>query len=215
MNPRSFRYNYIAIEGNIGAGKTTLATRMSEEFNARLILERFEDNSFLPKFYENPEVYAFPLEMSFLADRYQQLKDQLAVQDLFKSFTIADYFIDKSLIFAKNNLKADEINLYSRLFHIISAFLPRPDLLVYLYLDIPRLKQNIKNRGREYEQTIKDEYLEQIQSGYLNHFRSLQGMRILIVDTNHLDFMEREKDYAAFLDALQEDYSEGIHRISI
>jgi len=215
MNPRSFRYNYIAIEGNIGAGKTTLATRMSEEFNARLILERFEDNSFLPKFYENPEVYAFPLEMSFLADRYQQLKDQLAVQDLFKSFTIADYFIDKSLIFAKNNLKADEINLYSRLFHIISAFLPRPDLLVYLYLDIPRLKQNIKNRGREYEQTIKAEYLEQIQSGYLNHFRSLQGMRILIVDTNHLDFMEREKDYAAFLDALQEDYSEGIHRISI
>lgn len=210
-----FKYDYIAIEGNIGAGKTTLATRMAEEFNARLILERFEDNSFLPKFYENPDIYAFPLEMSFLADRYQQLKDQLAVQDLFKSFTIADYFIDKSLIFARNNLKSDEFSLYSRLFHIISAFLPRPDLLVYLYLDIPRLKENIKSRGRDYEQTIKPEYLEQIQAGYLNHFRSLQGMRILIVDTNHLDFMERPKDYEAFLEAIRQEYPEGIHRVFI
>ena len=215
MSSEPFIYNYIAIEGNIGAGKTTLASRMAEEFNARLILERFEDNSFLPKFYESPDIYAFPLEMSFLADRYQQLKDQLAARDLFKTFTIADYFIDKSLIFAKNNLKPDEFNLYSRLFHIISAFLPKPDLLVYLYLDIPRLKENIKNRGRDYEQTIKQEYLEQIQAGYLNHFRSLQGMRILIVDTNHLDFMERPKEYEAFLDAIQKEYSEGIHRIFI
>jgi deoxyguanosine kinase len=215
MRQWSFKYNYIAIEGNIGAGKTTLATRMAEEFNARLILERFEDNSFLPKFYQDPEIYAFPLEMSFLADRYQQLKDRLAMQDLFKSFTIADYFIDKSLIFAKNNLKADEFNLYSRLFQIISDFLPRPDLLVYLYLDIPRLKANISKRGRDYEQSIRPEYLEQIQSGYLNHFRSLQGMRILIVDTNDLDFMYREKDYAAFLDALEHEYAEGIHRVFI
>lgn len=215
MRPWSFKYNYIAIEGNIGAGKTTLATRMAEEFNARLILERFEDNSFLPKFYQDPDIYAFPLEMSFLADRYQQLKDRLAMQDLFKSFTIADYFIDKSLIFAKNNLKADEFNLYSRLFQIISDFLPRPDLLVYLYLDIPRLKANISKRGRDYEQSIRPEYLEQIQSGYLNHFRSLQGMRILIVDTNDLDFMYREKDYSAFLDALEHEYPEGIHRVFI
>lgn len=215
MPAGSLRYNYIAIEGNIGAGKTTLATRMAEEFNARLILERFEDNSFLPKFYQDPEVYAFPLEMSFLADRYQQLKDQLAVRDLFKPFTIADYFIDKSLIFAKNNLKADEYNLYSRLFHIISAFLPRPDLLIYLYLDIPGLRENIRKRGRAYEQSISPDYLEQIQSGYMNHFRSLTGMRILMVDTNNLDFMEREEDYTALLFALDQDYSEGIHRIFI
>ena len=215
MSSEPFIYNYIAIEGNIGAGKTTLASRMAEEFNARLILERFEDNSFLPKFYESPDIYAFPLEMSFLADRYQQLKDQLAARDLFKTFTIADYFIDKSLIFAKNNLKPDEFNLYSRLFHIISAFLPKPDLLVYLYVDIPRLKQNIKTRGREYEQSIKPEYLEQIQSGYLSHFRSLSGTPILIVDTNHLDFLEREEDYTALLFALDQDYREGIHRIFI
>jgi deoxyadenosine/deoxycytidine kinase len=215
MSRGSLRYSYIAIEGNIGAGKTTLATRLAEDFNARLILERFEDNSFLPKFYQDPEVFAFPLEMSFLADRYQQLKDQLSIRDLFKPTTISDYFIDKSLIFARNNLKADEYNLYSRLFHIISAFLPRPDLLVYLYLDIPGLRQNIKARGRTYEQSIRPEYLEQIQAGYLSHFRSLSGTPILIVDTNHLDFLEREEDYTALLFALDQDYREGIHRIFI
>lgn len=209
------KYNFIAIEGNIGAGKTTLAKRLSEDFNARLILERFEDNSFLPKFYEQPEIYAFPLEMSFLADRYQQLKEKLATQELFKTFTISDYFIDKSLIFAKNNLKSDEFNLYSRLFHIISTFLPRPDLLVYLYLDIPRLKENINNRGREYERLIQEDYLEKIQAGYLNHFRSLNGLRILIIDTNKVDFMENEKDYHAFLEVISNDYDVGIHRVFI
>jgi len=215
MSTTPIKYSYIAIEGNIGAGKTTLAARLAEDFNARLILERFEDNSFLPKFYENPDVYAFPLEMSFLADRYQQLKDRLASQDLFKSFTVADYFIDKSLIFARNNLKADEFNLYSKLFYIIGNLLPKPDLLIYLYLDIQRLKENIRIRGREYEQSIQPAYLEQIQAGYLNHFRSLTGMRILILDTNHLDFMEREKDYEAFLKIIRQEYPEGTHRIFI
>jgi len=209
------KYNFIAIEGNIGAGKTTLAKRLSEEFNARLILERFEDNSFLPKFYEQPDIYAFPLEMSFLADRYQQLKEKLAMQELFTTFTISDYFIDKSLIFAKNNLKPDEFNLYSRLFQIISTFLPRPDLLVYLYLDIPQLKENIDKRGREYERLIQDDYLEKIQAGYLNHFRSLNGLRILIIDTNKVDFMENEKDYHAFLEVISADYDVGIHRVFI
>lgn len=209
------KYNFIAIEGNIGAGKTTLATRMAEDFNARLILERFEDNSFLPKFYEQPDIYAFPLEMSFLADRYQQLKDKLAMQELFSTFTISDYFIDKSLIFARNNLKDDEFNLYSRLFQIISTFLPRPDLLIYLYLDIPGLLGNIEKRGREYERFIQPSYLEKIQAGYLNHFRSLNGMRILIVDTNKIDFMENEKDYETFLGVIREDYNEGIHRVFI
>ena len=209
------KYNYIAIEGNIGAGKTTLAQRMSEEFNARLILERFEDNSFLPKFYEQPDIYAFPLEMSFLADRYQQLKDKLANQELFSTFTISDYFIDKSLIFAKNNLKADEFNLYSRLFQIISAFLPRPDLLIYLYLDIPRVQENILKRGRDYERQIQSAYLENIQAGYLNHFRSLTGMRILLIDTNKVDFMENEKDYESFLEVIRADYDIGIHRVFI
>lgn len=209
------KYNYIAIEGNIGAGKTELARRLSEEFNARLILERFEDNSFLPKFYEQPEIYAFPLEMSFLADRYQQLKEKPARQELFSTFTISDYFIDKSLIFAKNNLEADEFSLYSRLFQIISTFLPRPDLLVYLYLDIPRLQKNINERGREYERLIQDDYLEKIQAGYLNHFRTLSELRILIIDTNEVDFAENENDYQAFLNAIGKDYEVGIHRVFI
>lgn len=209
------KYNFIAIEGNIGAGKTTLASRLSEEFNARLILERFEDNSFLPKFYEQPDVYAFPLEMSFLADRYQQLKEKLPMQELFSSLTIADYFIDKSLVFARNNLKPDEFALYSRLFQIISNFLPRPDLLIYLYLDIPQLQNNIDKRGREYERLIRDEYLEKIQAGYLNHFRSLKGLRILIIDTNKIDFVENERHYQAFKEVIGIEYDFGIHRIFI
>ena len=188
---------------------------MSEEFNARLILERFEDNSFLPKFYEQPDIYAFPLEMSFLADRYQQLKDKLPMQELFSTFTISDYYIDKSLIFARNNLKPDEFNLYSRLFHIISSFLPRPDLLIYLYLDIDRLQENIKKRGRDYERLIQSSYLENIQAGYLNHFRSLKGMRILILNTNKVDFMENKEDYESFLEVIHTDYDEGIHRVLV
>ena len=114
------KYNYIAIEGTIGAGKTSLATRISEQYNAKLILEQFEDNSFLPKFYNEPDKYAFPLEMSFLASRFQQLKDQLSAQDLFKTFTISDYFINKSLIFAGKTLQDDELALYTRFFNIIN-----------------------------------------------------------------------------------------------
>lgn len=208
-------YNFVAIEGNIGAGKTTLARRISEEFNAKLILERFEDNSFLPKFYEQPEMYAFPLEMSFLADRYQQLKDQLTLQDLFKSFTVSDYFIDKSLIFARNNLKADEFTLYSRLFHIISGFLPKPDLIVYLYMNIHGLQTNIRIRGRAYEQSIRDEYLQKIQEGYLTHFKSLAGIPVLILDTNGADMMNNERDYYSFLDLLNFRFDPGIHRLVI
>jgi deoxyguanosine kinase len=215
MADTGLKYNYIAIEGNIGAGKTTLAARIAEEFNARLILERFEDNSFLPKFYERPDIYAFPLEMSFLADRYQQLKDRLAMQELFSNFTISDYFIDKSLIFARNNLQTDEFSLYSRLFQIISASLPRPDLLVYLYLDIPHLQENIIKRGRDYEKLIQPAYLEKIQAGYLNHFRSLNGHRILIIDTNKVDFLENRKDYESFLEVIRADYDIGIHRVLI
>lgn len=207
-------YNYIAIEGNIGAGKTTFATRLSEEYNAKLILERFEDNSFLPKFYANPDAYAFPLEMSFLADRYQQLKDQLSPRDLFKTFTVSDYFIDKSLIFARNNLKADEFSLYSRLFGIISSSLPRPDLILYLYADIPQVLVNIHRRGREYERSIQGSYLEMIQAGYLSHFKTLHGIRVLIVDTGKMDFVEREEDYSLLVRLLSEGYNPGIHRIS-
>ncbi len=207
-------YNYISIEGNIGSGKTSLAQLISKEFNAQLILERFEDNSFLPKFYKNPEQYAFPLEMSFLADRFQQLKDKLTSRELFKSFTIADYFIDKSLIFARNNLQNDEYNLYSRLFEIINSSLPKPDLIVFLYNNIDRLKSNIIQRGRDYEQDIQNSYLEKIQQGYFEYFKQLTKSRILIVDTQHIDFVKSPTDYKKMVELINNEYSYGVHRIT-
>lgn len=207
-------YNYIAIEGNIGAGKTTLATRLSEEYNTRLILEQFEDNSFLPKFYEDAARYAFPLELSFLADRFQQLKNMLAMHDLFHPVTIADYFILKSLIFAKKTLVGDEFALYSRLFSIIENALPKPDLLVYLYLNISRLQQNIKKRGRSYEQKIEDDYLQKIQEGYLDYIRQQQGLRVLLIDTNNLDFVANKSDYEKLVDIIFQEYPVGLHRIT-
>jgi deoxyadenosine/deoxycytidine kinase len=208
------RYNYIAIEGNIGSGKTSLAKLIAEEFNARIILERFEDNSFLPKFYKDPDKYAFPLEMSFLADRYQQLKEELARGDLFKSFTIADYFIDKSLIFARNNLQADEFNLYSKLFEIINSTLPKPELIVFLYNSIDRLQDNIRSRGRLYEKSIQSAYLEKIQEGYFNYFKLNKLSRVLIVDTQSIDFVFNPNDYSKLLGIIQKEYPTGVHRIT-
>ncbi len=207
------KYNFIAIEGNIGAGKTSLATMIAEQFNARLILEQFEENSFLPKFYKEPEKYAFPLEMSFMAARYQQLKDQLGTLDLFKTFTISDYFIVKSLIFARKNLPADEFKLYTSFFNIIYQQLPKPELLVYLYVDTERLQSNIKMRGRPYEQNIQDDYLNKIQDGYLEFIKQQKDLRILILDTNPLDFVNRPEDYQKILQAIDREYTIGVHRI--
>jgi deoxyguanosine kinase len=215
LGKMTFNYNFIAIEGNIGAGKTSLATRIAAEFNARLILEQFEENTFLPKFYENPTKYAFPLELTFLAERYQQLKDQLSTQDMFKTFTVADYFIHKSLIFASRNLSGDEFTLYTRLFNIIEGVLPKPDLLVYLYLDIDNLRKNIKDRGRVYEQNIQSGYLAKIQQGYLDFLRQQHKMRVLIIDTNQLDFVSVQDDYYKILEVMTGTYEPGVHRITI
>lgn len=209
-------YNYIAIEGNIGAGKTSLATKISEEYNAKLIPEQFADNPFLPKFYEKPEQYAFPLELSFLAARYHQLKDELSKQDLFKTFTISDYFINKTLIFAQKTLQEDEFALFTKLFYIINTTLPKPDLLVYLYLSIDNLKRNIIKRGRSYEKNMEKEYLAKIQNGYLEFIKSQQNMRILIIDTNNIDFVYDNNDYDKIKDAiLNKEYDIGITRIEL
>ncbi len=207
-------YNFISIEGNIGAGKTSLSTRIAEDYNAKLILEQFDENSFLPKFYKEPDKYAFPLELSFLAERYEQLKHQLTTRDLFKTFTVSDYFINKSFIFARKNLPEDTFSLYKKLFEIISESLPKPDLLVYLYLNIENLMRNIHNRGREYELDIKIDYLEKIQESYLEFIRQKTNMRILIIDTNNLDFVKHEKDYQTILDIMSEEYELGVHRIT-
>ncbi len=208
------KYNFIAIEGNIGAGKTSLATMISEEYNARLILEQFEDNAFLPMFYKDPEKYAFPLEMSFLASRYQQLTDQLGTQDLFKSFTISDYYIVKSLIFAQKTLPPAELSLYTRFFNIINKQLPKPDLFVYLYVKTPKLQQNIKLRGRSYEQEIRDDYLDKIQEGYFDFIKQQTQLTTLILDTNSLDFVRNRTDYDKIIDVMHQTYKPGIHRIT-
>lgn len=206
-------YDFIAIEGTIGAGKTSLAGMLSAEFNARLILEQFEDNDFLQKFYKDPSKYAFPLELSFLASRFQQLKNELSVNDLFKSFTISDYFINKSLIFARQTLQDDEYALYAKLFNIINLSLPKPDLLVYLYLSVDRLKSNIVKRGRPYEQDIERSYLLKIQGGYFDYIRQQSDSRILIIDTNEIDFVNNADHYQLIKSIILAERQPGIHTI--
>jgi deoxyguanosine kinase len=193
------QFNYVAIEGNIGVGKTTLATRIAQDFNAKLVLERFADNPFLPKFYKDQNRYAFPLEMSFLADRYQQLTDDLSQFDLFKDFVLADYHIFKSLIFAKVTLQEDEFRIYKTVFDIMYKEMSRPNLYVYLYQSTEKLLQNIKKRGRNYEQKIPYDYLEKINSGYLDYIKSQTNLNVLVIDVSGLDFVKKHQDYLTIL----------------
>ncbi len=193
--PLSEKYSYIAIEGNIGAGKTSLANLMSDEFNAKIVLERFADNPFLPKFYEDKERYAFPLEMSFLADRYQQLSDDLAQFDLFKNFIVSDYYIFKSLIFAQVTLQKEEYALYRKMFDLMYKEITKPDLYIYLYQNTDRLLDNIKKRGRSYEQNIEAEYLQKIHDGYSRFIKTEQNLNTLIIDVSELDFVTNRLDY--------------------
>jgi deoxyguanosine kinase len=188
-------YNYIAIEGNIGAGKTSLVNKIASDFNAKLILERFADNAFLPKFYAEPQRYAFTLEMSFLADRYQQISDDLSQLDLFKDFMVSDYDIYKSLIFSKITLPEDEFKLYRKLFYLMYKDIAKPDLYVYLYQNTQRLQENIKKRGRDYEQNIDDEYLDKINSGYLDFLKNQSELNVKIIDISDRDFVNNRADY--------------------
>jgi len=193
--PISEKYNYIAIEGNIGAGKTSLSNLISYDFNAKIILERFAENPFLPKFYEDKERFSFPLEMSFLADRYQQLSDDLAQLDLFKNLIVSDYYIFKSLIFAQITLQKDEYLLYRKMFDLMYKEITKPDLYVYLYQNTDRLLENIKNRGREYEQNIEAGYLQNIHDGYKSFISTQQNLNVLIIDVSEIDFVNNTEDY--------------------
>ena len=205
---------YLVIEGNIGAGKTSLCQKIAKQQNAKLILEQFADNPFLPKFYRDPERYSFTLELSFLADRYNQLKKHLDNLDLFSELIIADYFFMKSLIFSSATLQEDEYRLYRQLFDIIYGSLPKPDLYVYLHKSVSNLMENIKIRGRKYEQNISFEYLKSIENGYFKFFKQQKELRILVVDTNLLDFVNDESDYTILVNAIFEgDYVKGINRI--
>lgn len=208
------KYNYVVIEGNIGAGKTTLASRIAEQFNARLVLEHFADNPFLPKFYNEPEKYSFPLELSFLASRYKQLKEELVPQDLFKSFTVADYYFMKSLVFATSTLQGDEYNLYRQIFYIIYGSLPKPDIFVYLHLSLERLIRNIEKRGRNYEQNISKEYLRKIQESYFSFFKQNPDNKYIVIDVNNVDFVANESDYAKIIETIFcRDYPTGLNKV--
>jgi deoxyguanosine kinase len=207
-------YNFLTIEGNIGAGKTTLATLLAKYYNSRLVLEEFAENPFLPKFYENPRQFAFPLELFFMAERYKQLKDLIQQKDLFQSLTISDYLFTKSLLFAKITLPEDEFRLYQRLFDIINQQLVQPDLLIYLHSPIKRLQENIKKRNRYYEQNIEDQYLFSIQETY-THYIKQSNIKTLIIDASNADFLGNEKHFMAVVEALERKYEEGQHYLTL
>jgi deoxyguanosine kinase len=208
------KYNYVVIEGNIGAGKTTLAGMISEQYNARLILEHFGDNPFLPKFYDDPEKYSFPLELSFLASRYKQLNEEIGSQELFKTFTVADYYFMKSLVFATSTLKEDEFNLYRQIFYIIYGSLPKPDIYVYLHLSTDRLLRNIEKRGRNYEKSITKDYLQKIQESYFSFFRQNPENKYLVIDINAIDFVANQKDYERIIDTIfLHDHPVGLNMV--
>ena len=216
LQEMDIKYNYVVIEGNIGAGKTTLATRIADQFNAHLILERFADNPFLPKFYDDPEKYSFPLELSFLASRYKQLKEELEPRNLFRTFTVADYFFMKSLVFAASTLKEDEYNLYRQIFYIIYGSLPKPDIYVYLHLSPERLLQNIEKRGRSYEKSITLSYLRKIQDSYFTFFRQNPENKYVVIDADKIDFVENEDDYNKLINAIfLRDYQLGLNNLVI
>jgi len=206
-------YNYVVVEGTIGAGKTTLSTMLARDYNAELVLERFADNPFLEKFYKDPVHYAFPVEMTFLMDRYQQLRNLLTARDLFTDFVLGDYFIDKCLLFSKNNLSQDEFALFKKVFDTVSGFLPKPDLILYLYTNPDRLLKQIAKRNRDFEKDITKEYLSDIQEKYLTYFRENQQIPILLLDTENVDFVENPSDYQKIKELVANRYEAGVHRI--
>ncbi|NML21065.1 deoxynucleoside kinase [Pseudoflavitalea sp. G-6-1-2] len=203
-------YHFITIEGNIGAGKTTLAHLLAKKFEARLILEEFADNPFLSKFYENPQQYAFPLELFFMAERYKQLKELVQSRDLFQTITISDYLFTKCLLFAKVNLPEEEFRLYQKLFEIIHQQIVQPDILIYLHAPVQRLQSNIRRRNRSYEQHIPDEYLFSIQETYTQYIKQ-HNMKTIFVDASNADFLGNEKHLQVIIDALGKDYGPGQH----
>lgn len=208
------KYNFITIEGNIGAGKTTLSHLLAKHYDARLVLEQFADNPFLPKFYENPQQFAFPLELFFMAERFKQLKELIQQKDLFQTTTITDYLFTKCLLFAKVNLSEDEFRLYQRLFDIMYQQLLQPEILIYLHAPVNKLQQNIRKRARSYEQNIPDDYLFSIQETY-THYIKQHNIKTLFVDASNADFLHNEKHLQVILDALDKEYPEGQHYLSL
>ena len=208
------KHHFITVEGNIGAGKTTLTHLLSKHFNARIILEEFADNPFLGKFYANPEQYAFPVELFFMAERYKQLKDMVHTKELFQSITISDYLFTKCLLFAKVTLPNEEFRLYQKLFDIIHQQLVFPDILIYLHAPVKKLQENIKKRNREYEQKISDDYLFTIQETYTSYIKE-HNIKTIFIDASNANFLGNEKHFQIVLDALEKDFEGGQHYFTL
>ncbi|MFN5476178.1 MAG: deoxynucleoside kinase [Sphingobacteriales bacterium] len=207
-------HHFVTIEGNIGAGKTTLSHLLARHYNARLILEEFADNPFLPKFYENPKQFAFPVELFFMAERFKQMKNLLQQKDLFQQITISDYLFTKCLLFAKVNLPEDEFRLYQRLFDILQQQVIMPELLIYLHAPVNKLQENIRKRNRSYEQKIPDDYLFNIQQTYTHYIRQ-HNIKTIFVDAGNADFLGNPKQLHTIIDALEKDYDDGQHFLAL
>jgi deoxyguanosine kinase len=206
-----FPYQFIAIEGNIGAGKTTLCQLLADHFGCTLVLEQFTDNPFLPPFYEQPERYGFPVELFFMTERHKQLQEHFAQPDLFSRLTVSDYFFVKTLLFAKNNLNEEEFRLFQRLFGVLNATFPKPDLLVYLHRPVEVLLQQIKKRGREIEKNIAPDYLENLQNAYFDYLKTETETPVLILDLGHADFQQDSTVFEQLVRWLQQPRANGLH----
>ncbi|MCO5248195.1 MAG: deoxynucleoside kinase [Chitinophagales bacterium] len=208
-------YKYISIEGNIGAGKTTLAQLLSEAYQGRLILEEFNDNPYLPMFYKEPDKFALQLEMSFLLDRYKQLNSILSEPNIFNNFIISDYMLAKSLLFAKINLNQGDFKLYSSFFHLIQKRLPRPEVIFYLHANADQLKKNIQKRGRSYEQNINKMYLCKIERYYFEFFKQHPDLKVVIIDVNNRNWISDMYAYESMMKVFEQDYQQGINYIQL
>jgi deoxyadenosine/deoxycytidine kinase len=208
------KHHFIAVEGNIGAGKTTLSQLLSQHYNAKLMLEEFAENPFLTKFYENPKQYAFPLELFFLAERFKQQQDLIKTADLFQSVTISDYLFTKCLLFAKVNLPEEEYKLYQKMYDVFSQQLTQPDVLIYLHAPVNKLQSNIKKRNRKFEQSIPDEYLFKLQETYTSYIKQ-HNIKTIFVDASNADFLYNEAHFKLITDALEKDLEEGQHFINL
>ena len=188
------RLQYIAIEGVIGAGKTSLATRMAEKFGGRLLLELHEENPFLPDFYRDPRHFAFSTQMFFLLSRYRQ-QQEIPQRDLFQQLLLADYIFAKDRIFASLTLEERELALYDKVAKLLERDVPQPDLVIYLQSSTERLMANIRLRNRSYEKPMAEEYIRDLNEAYNRFFFTYTATPLLVVNATEIDFVHNEQDF--------------------
>ncbi len=204
-------YSFVAIEGCIGAGKTTLVKKLSEDIGCASMFENFEKNPYLNTFYEKAKKNAFPLELYFMAERFQQQKEIHTELNLFNHSIISDYAFFKSLLFASINLTEDELYLYKNLYYIIQANVKTPELIIYLHKPIEMLLKNIYNRGREYEKNISPAYLHKLNQNYLNYLSKQNSSKVVFVESSKLDFINKNEDYLYIKKLLNKEYQKKIN----